>query len=154
MLIWFLNDRLYYFLILFLTLYYGKIVFWTNCVHFMDFIGLGPWKWTYVLYFSFVCVYYLIDCFHIKDLIPRIIIYFQDLLMLSLSSNILLGLWNLSWSSRKHLWFPGLLLIPMEDVEFGLDSRSMSVASGGVYGSMKTKPHPRLLRTETGWVLK
>ena len=96
MLIWFLNDRLYHLLILFLTLYYGKIVFWTNCVHFMDFIGLGPWKWTYVLYFSFVCVYYLIDCFHIKDLIPRIIIYFQDLLMLPLSSNILLGLWNLS----------------------------------------------------------
>jgi len=41
----------------------------------------------------------------------------------------------------------------MEDVEFGPDSRSMycvSVASGGVYGSMTTKPHPRLLRTETG----
>jgi len=42
----------------------------------------------------------------------------------------------------------------MEDVEFGLDSQSMPVASGGVYGSMTTKPHPRLLRTETGWVLK
>ena len=87
----------------------------------MNIIGLGPWKWTYVLYFSFVCVYYLIDCFHVKDLVPRIIIYFQDLFMLPLSSNILLGhdvqeslliitkTFLVSWSSthpdgRRGIW--------------------------------------------------
>ena len=90
-----------------MTLYSGlKIVYsWTNCVYFT---GLGSWKWTYVLYFSFVCILpYRLPPYKISG--PKDYNLFSGFINAPMSSNILLD--RRPGISPKHLWFPALGLV-------------------------------------------